>query len=389
MFEDVMVLDFTQVIAGPFATMQLALQGADVIKIERPGGGDMMRSIMAAPPYSDLGTSAGFIAFNLSKRSLTLDLKSQAAREILAPLIARADVIVESFRPGVMAGLGLDAATIRARRPELVYCSISGHGQSGPKAGEPAFDGAIQAASGMMSVTGFADGDPLRAGYFAVDVPTGYAAAFAIAGGLLKARTTGEGSHIDVAMMDTALSLMAMQVSEYFQSGVTPARLGNMSAGRSASDNTYPTSDGAICVVALAPHQVSALHKTLALSEGADVSELAEAFRAASSAQWVARLKDAGVPCAVVRDLPSALADEQLKGRAILDAPPAPPGLVERLEDRPDGAPLKVIGSPFTVEPPPPGSRAAPALGQHTDMILCEIGFTPDQIDAWRQAGVV
>jgi len=389
LFENVTVLDFTQVIAGPFATMQLALQGADVIKIERPEGGDMLRSIMAVPPYSDLGTSAGFIAFNLSKRSLTLDLKSDAAQEILAPLIARADVIVESFRPGVMAGLGLDAATIRARRPELVYCSISGHGQSGPKAGEPAFDGAIQAASGMMSVTGFADGDPMRAGYFAVDVPTGYAAAFAIAGALFKARTTGEGSHIDVAMMDTALSLMAMQVSEYFQSGVMPARLGNMSAGRSASDNTYVTSDGAICVVALTSQQVSALHAALALSEGVDASELAKAFRAASSAQWAARLTAAGVPCAVVRDLPSALADEQLTGRAILDAPPAPRGLKERPDERLDGAPLTVIGAPFTVEPPPPGSTAAPELGQHTEVVLGEAGFTPAQIGAWRQAGAV
>jgi len=385
LFDGVTVLDFTQVIAGPFATMQMALQGADVIKIERPRGGDMMRSIMAAPPYRDFGTSAGFISFNLSKRSLTLDLKSEAAQAVLAPLIARADVVVESFRPGVMAGLGLDAATLRRQRPELVYCSISGHGQSGPKADEPAFDGAIQAASGMMSVTGFADGDPLRAGYFAVDIPTGYAAAFAIAAGLLKARTQGEGSHIDLAMMDTGLSLMAMQVSEYFQSGVTPARLGNMSAARSPSDNTYATSDGAICVVALTPQQVSALYETLGLGEGAEALELAEVFAAAPSAQWEARLGAAGVPCAVVRDLPSALADEQLERRAILDAPPAPLGLEEQLAR----TPLTVIGSPFTVEPPAPGSSAAPMLGQHTDMILAEAGFTPAQIDAWRRAGVI
>jgi len=385
LFDGVTVLDFTQVIAGPFATMQLALQGADVIKIERPGVGDMMRAIMSAPPYSEQGTSAGFIAFNLAKRSLTLDLKSDMAHEILQPLIARADVVVESFRPGVMASLGLDAATIRARRPDLVYCSISGHGQTGLKAAEPAFDGAIQAASGMMSVTGLPDGDPLRAGYFAVDIPTGYAAAFAIAGGLLRAKTTGEGCHVDLAMMDTALSQMAMQVSEYFQSGVSPARLGNMSAARSPYDNTYATRDGAICVVALTPDQVTALNGVLGCGGNPGVDDLATAFAGRSSTDWAARLESAGVPCAVVRDLPAALADEQLKGRAILVEPPAPTGL----KDKPDVAPPRVIGSPFKVDPPSSVSRAAPALGEHTDMVLVEHGFGPAQIETWRQAGVI
>lgn len=385
LFDGVTVLDFTQVIAGPFATMQLALQGADVIKIERPGGGDMMRSIMSVPPYRDQNTSAGFIAFNLSKRSLTLDLKSDAAHDILEPLIARADVLVESFRPGVMAALGLDAEQMRARHPKLVYCSISGHGQSGPKAGAPAFDGAIQAASGMMSVTGFPDREPLRAGYFAVDIPTGYAAAFAIAGGLLKAKTTGKGCHIDLAMMDTALSLMAMQVSEYFQSGVAPDRLGNMSPARSPYDNTYATRDGAICIVALTPDQIAALNDALGLDSAAGADILASAFIEATSDEWASRLEAADVPCAVVRDLPAALADKQLDGRAILGAPPPPLGFEPRL----DGAPLKVIGAPFTVGPPSPEARAAPALGEHTDMILGENGFAPAQIDAWRRAGVI
>jgi len=381
LFEDVTVLDFTQVIAGPFATMQLALQGAEVIKIERPGGGDMMRSIGAAPPFSDVGTSVGFIAFNLSKRSLTLDLKSEAAHEILAPLIDRADVIVESFRPGVMAGLGLDVETIRRRRPDIVYCSISGYGQTGPKAAMPAFDGAIQAESGMMSITGYADGDPLRSGYFAVDVPTGYAAAFAVAGGVLKARTKGEGSHIDVAMMDTALSMMSLQASEYLQSGITPARLGNMSSARLPSDNAYVTSDGMISVVALSPDQIATLNKTLGLAGEPTAGDLAAVFASAPTADWVERLSTAGIPCSVVREMPVALADAQLNGRAILDKPPAPPSLAE--------TPLTVIGQPFTLKPAPPESRAAPELGQHTDEILSEVGFSNDRIEAWRKAGVV
>ncbi len=381
LFKDIVVLDFTQVIAGPFATMQLALQGAEVIKVERPDGGDMMRSILSEPPYSDHRTSAGFIAFNLSKRSLTLDLKAAEAHEVLAPLIARADVIVENFRPGVMAGLGLDAATLRKDRPELVYCSITGFGQQGPKAGQRAYDGAVQAESGMMSVTGFADGDPLRAGYFAVDIPTGYAAAFAIAGALLKARTSGEGCHIDVAMMDTALSLMAMQVNEYYQNGVMPARLGNMSAAQIPSDNCYATADGAIGVVALTPAQIAALNDVLGLTGDPEAADMARIFETAPSAVWSTRLEAAGIPCALVRDLPAALADPQLEGRSILDAPPAPAGL--------DDLTLKLIAAPFTVQPAAAPSRAAPGLGEQTQEILGECGFSAAQIDQWRKSGIV
>ncbi|MEQ8696346.1 MAG: CoA transferase [Bauldia litoralis] len=381
LFDGVTVLDFTQVIAGPFATMQLALQGADVIKIERPGTGDMMRTLMAAPPFSDHGTSSGFIAYNLSKRSLTLDLKAEAAQEILAPLIERADVVVENFRPGVMAGLGLDAKTLRARRPSLVYCSVTGYGQTGPKSTRPAYDGAIQAESGMMSVTGFPDGGPLRAGYFTVDVPTGYATAFAIASALFKARTTGEGCHIDLAMMDTALSLMGFHINDYYQAGVAPERLGNMSAARMASDNTYTTRDGAIAVVALTKPQIAALAELLGLDGDPTPSEIAAVFETAPTAVWREKLEAAAIPCSIVRELPEALADEQLAGRAIIDHPPAPRGLGD--------TELTLTGAPFTLSPRAPASRAAPALGENTDEILREAGFDDVRIAAWRDAGVI
>ena len=376
LFEGLRILDFSQVIAGPFATMQMALQGADVIKIERPGEGDMMRALMANPPYRDHGTSAGFLAFNSGKRSLTLDLKAAPASEILAPLIDRADVVVESFRPGVMAALGLDAETLMRRRPALVYCSISGYGQHGPKAHQPAYDGAIQAESGMMSVTGWPDGDALRAGFFAVDIPTGYAAAFAMSGALWRAQRSGKGTHIDLAMMDTALSQMAMQVNEYFQSGVTPARLGNMSAARLASDTTYRTADGALAVVALTPAQIAALHGVLGLDEGAGVEEMAAVFESAGSMFWAG---------SVVRDLKAALADAQLEGRAVLAHPPAPTGLERAIAD----GGLTMTGAPFVTTPagPPPGP--APALGQHTEEILLSCGFELERIAVWRRQGVV
>ncbi len=381
LFAGVTVLDFTQVIAGPFATMQLALQGADVIKIERPGSGDMMRTLMAEPPFADHGTSAGFVSYNLGKRSLTLDLKAPAAQEILAPLIDRADVVVENFRPGVMAGLGLDAATLRATRPALVYCSVTGYGQTGPKATRPAYDGAIQAESGMMSVTGFPDGDPMRAGYFAVDVPTGYATAFAIAAALFKARTTGEGCHIDLAMMDTALSLMGFQVNEYFQAGVMPERLGNMSAARMPSDNSYRTQDGAISVVALTKVQIDALNALLGLDASATAADMAAVFAAAPTETWREKLEAAAIPCSIIRELPEALADDQLAGRAILDRPPPPTGL--------DGTALTVTGAPFTLAPRAPASRPAPGLGEHTEDILREAGFDDGRIAAWREAGAI
>jgi len=318
MLGDVKVLDFSQVIAGPFATMQMALQGADVIKIERPGSGDMMRDIMSKPPYSQHSTSAGFLAFNSGKRSLSLDLKAEDAKYILAPLIEWADVVVESFRPGVMKSLGIDADTLMSTKPSLVYCSVSGYGQKGPKSRNPAFDGAIQAESGMMSVTGWPNGEPLRAGFFAVDIPTGYAAAFAITSALLKARATGNGSNIDLAMMDTALTQMSMQIGEYYQTGTMPERLGNMSAARMASDSTYRTLDGAIAVVALNSSQITALHNVLGLHQPADADAMAAEFARVSSADWAKKLHAANVPCSIVRSLNKALEDEQLIHRSVL-----------------------------------------------------------------------
>jgi len=381
LFDNVKILDFTQIVAGPFATMQLALQGAEVIKVERPREGDMMRSIMAEPPFRDQNTSAGFIAFNLSKKSLTLDLKAEPARDILAPLVTAADVVVENFRPGVMAGLGLDAETLRRDRPDLVYCSISGFGQTGPSSGKRAYDGAIQAESGMMSVTGYAGGDPLRAGYFAVDIPTGYAAAFAIAGALLKAQTTGKGCYLDVAMTDTALSLMAMQINEYFQHDTVPKRLGNMSAARTLSDNCYATADGAISIVALTQPQIKALHQVLGLTGIPTAADMAAVFRTATSRDWHARLSSVGVPSGIVRDLPEALADPQLEMRTILSAVQRPTGL--------DGEAVTVVGSPFVVSPTATIAQPAPSLGEHTEDLLRNCGFTMQQIENWRAAGVV
>ena len=212
----VRILDFSQVLAGPFATQQLAQLGAQVIKIEQPVGGDMTRGLMSA--NSD-GMAPSFLSANLGKRSLALDLKNPDAREIIHKLVAQADVVVENFKPGTIERLGYGYEALRAIKPDLVYASISGFGQTGPRAGLPAFDGAIQAYSGMMSISGHAETGPVRSGYFAVDMSTALNAAFAITAALLRRANTGEGQRVDISMLDTALFMQAPQMTGYLVTG--------------------------------------------------------------------------------------------------------------------------------------------------------------------------
>ena len=212
-FEDVRIIDFTQVFAGPFAVMQLALLGAEVIKVEQPGTGDQTRGLMNADSTS--GASPSFLTMNLNKQSLTLNLKSPEADTIVKALVATADVVVENFKAGTMDKMGFGFEALRAIKPDLIYCSISGYGQTGPKAGEAAYDGAIQAASGMMSQNGHPETGPTRTGFMPVDMSTAMHAAFAIASALHRKAKTGQGQQIDLAMMDTALLLQAAQISNF------------------------------------------------------------------------------------------------------------------------------------------------------------------------------
>ena len=202
-FEGVRIIDFTQVFAGPFAVMQLALLGAEVIKVEQPGTGDQTRGLMNADAAN--GASPSFLTMNLNKQSLTLNLKSPEADNIIKALVATADVVVENFTAGTMDTMGFGFEALRAIKPDLIYCSISGYGQTGPKAGEAAYDGAIQAASGMMSQNGHPETGPTRTGFMPVDMSTAMHAAFAIASALHRKAKTGQGQQIDLAMMDTAL----------------------------------------------------------------------------------------------------------------------------------------------------------------------------------------
>lgn len=255
-FAGLNVLDFTQVLAGPFATQQLAQLGADVIKIEQPGTGDMTRGLMSA---TSNGMAPSFLTCNLGKRSLVLDLKHAGGKEILTKLIQRADVVVENFKPGTMERLGLDYDAVKAIRPNIVYASISGYGQSAPKSELPAFDGAIQAASGMISISGHEETGPVRTGYFAVDMSTALNAAFAISAALFRRNVTGEGQRVDVSMMDTAFVMQAAQMTAYLVNGVEPDLTGNRSPTKQPTSNVFAASDGFIQVIAMKESQVKDL----------------------------------------------------------------------------------------------------------------------------------
>jgi CoA:oxalate CoA-transferase len=395
-FDGIRVIDFTQVLAGPFATQQLAQLGADVIKIEQPGSGDQTRGLM--PDSDDAGMSPSFLTCNIGKRSLTLNLKAPQARAIVHALVRTADVVVENFTPGVMKRLGFDYATFAALKPDLVYCSISGYGQAGPKSGYAAYDGAIQAASGMMAITGHPETGPTRTGYMPVDMATALNTAFAISAALYRRSVSGEGQRLDVAMMDTAMVMQAPQVSGFLVNGVQPELFGNRSPTRAPTANVFQTEDGYIQVVALKELQVQKLFEVLGcidryqdprfgsndarIANTPTVNELLTSLFARATTQvWLDRLIDAGVPVAEIRDFASVTADPQFEDRTALveiDSPMKP------------GKRVRVVGSGYVAIPDGPiASRAPPKLGEHTDEILTEIGYSRSDIAALRAESVI
>lgn len=383
-FSGIRILDFTQVLAGPFATQQLALLGADVIKIEERDHGDQTRGLMNDTPGANAGMAPSFLSCNLGKRSLTLNLKAPAAKEIVRRLTVNADVVVENFRAGVMDRLGFGYDDLRAVREDIIYCSVSGYGQSGPKAGTPAYDGAIQADSGMMAITGFPETGPTRTGYMPVDMATALNTAFAISAALYRRQATGQGQRLDVAMMDTAIVLQTPQVSNYLINEVTPELLGNKSPTGQPTANSFATADGHMNVLALKPAQVAALFETIGLPEllederFATVSArmenyeqtrdlIAAAISRKPTATWLEAFQLARVPAAAIRGYPEVMDDPQFAHRRTFISFPKPGADDERIDLVRAGYQADTDG-PDTVRPPP-------AHGQHTDEILSEIGY--------------
>jgi crotonobetainyl-CoA:carnitine CoA-transferase CaiB-like acyl-CoA transferase len=391
------VLDLSNVLAGPFCGYQLAQLGADVIKIEVPGSGDLARQLGADPALNRLLMGASFLAQNAGKRSVTLDLKRDSGREVFLRLLATADVLLENFRPGVMQRLGLGHARLQEVKPDLVYCAISGFGQDGPLRDNPAYDQIIQGFAGVMSITGDAASAPLRVGFPLADTLGGITAAFAIAAALVRRERTGEGEFIDVSMLESTLSAMGWPLSNYLIAGEAPRPMGNDNATASPS-GTFRCRDGLLNIAANKQEQFEALCRLLGRSDLIDdprfagreerkhnrraLSDEIEATLATGTAErWEAQCNQAGVPAGRVLTVPEVVEHAQVRERKLLRRFDRVPGV---------GRDMGVARAGFRLGSGDPGPTAPPPqLGENTEEVLRQIGCSAEEIAQLRADGVI
>jgi CoA:oxalate CoA-transferase len=398
-FAGLRVVDFTQVLAGPYCTYQLAALGADVIKIEHPNGGDQGRSLVNPTPESAAaGMSALASAVNSGKRSLSLDLKHEASRPIVDRLIERADVLVENYKAGTMLNLGFGAERARALNPRLVYCSISGFGQTGPRSKAAAYDPVIQAAAGIMSVTGYPETGPTKVGFWVCDMTTGMNAAFAVSTALFRRAQTGQGDYIDVSMLDTAVSLMSPMVGLPLNYDVDPKVSGNGSPASGGPSSVFETRDGTVTIATVTPSQFAAMTREIGRPElakddrfstvaarienaAAYREEVLVEFAKDTAANWEVRLNDAGVPASKNSSAREVGTDAQLVHREMFQKLTPPPGILGDFHAVNLGFKLDTEG-PSVTQPPP-------IVGQHNDDILGELGFADAQIAEFKERGAL
>jgi len=395
LLEGIRVLDLTNVLAGPFATLHLALAGAEVIKIENPGGGDLARKLGNKPELNAKLMGTSFLAQNSNKKSVTLNLKAPQGVEVLRKLVATSDVLVENFRPGVMARLGLSYDALASINPRLIYCAISGFGQTGPDAHKPAYDQIIQGLSGLMDINGDERLHPLRCGFPVCDTVGGLNAAFAIMGALFHRERTGEGQCIDVALLDSIMPLMGWVAANLLIGGKPPVPMGNDNM-TAAPSGTFATADGYINIAANQQDQWEAVCdelgvpalKTDARFEKRDTRKanrklltplLEEQLQKKPTAYWVEVLNARGVPSGEILSLEQALNAPQTAHRGSLGAVEEP----ELGTLRVFGLTAKFQKTPGTLDAPPP------RLGAHTRDILGGIGYTSDAIDALAASGAI
>jgi crotonobetainyl-CoA:carnitine CoA-transferase CaiB-like acyl-CoA transferase len=388
--DGITVLDLTRVLSGPYCTMLLADMGARVIKVEQPGKGDDTRAW--GPPFLE-GESAYFLSINRNKESVTLDFKRPEGRALLERLIAKADVLVENFRPGTLSKVGLDYATLSKAHPRLISCSISGFGHTGPRSKQPGYDAIMQAEGGLMSITGTADGPPVRLGIAIVDVVSGMFAAYGVAMALLARERNGKGQEVDLAMLDATVALLTYQAGNYFASGKVPVRLGNRHPSIvpyetfTAADGDFVLAVGndeqwrKFCTVAeLSGDERFATNRQRVSGYDALRPLIADRLRTQPRQHWIEALTKAGVPCGSVRRFDELFADPQLHAREMI-------AMVEHATIGPLkalGVPVKLSGTPGAIRTPPP------TLGQHTDAVLRDdLGITADAIAALRQQQVI
>lgn len=386
------VLDLTNVLAGPFCCHQLAHLGAEVIKVERPGTGDLARRLGADPNLNERLMGASFLAQNAGKRSITVDLKTDAGVALFLRLAVTAEVVVENYRPGVMDRLGIGYRRLARDNPRLIYCAISGFGQDGPLHAAPAYDQIIQGMSGAMSITGAAETAPYRVGYPVADTAGGLTAAFAIAACLAeKDRKTGR--FIDVSMLEAMLTTMGWAVSNYLNAGKEPAPLGNDNVTASPS-GTFRTGDGLLNIAANRQSQFEALCDVLGRADlisdarfidrearldnrEALAALLEEALGGRPSADWRTLLVAAGVPCGEVLTVSEALAEPQVRERGMIASFEDVPSVERTVKVLRTG--IKLDGASPAVDDPPP------TLGQDTDAILAELGYDREAIARLRE----
>lgn len=392
-FSGIRVIELTHVFAGPFAGYQLALQGADVIRIENPSDPDQSRTEGADAALNAARMGTSYLAQAANKRSVAIDLKTAAGVGLARRLIAGADVVIDNFRAGAMEGLGIGPAASRSRHSRLVYCSISAYGTTGPRATETGYDNVIQAASGLMALTGTSTSGPLKSGSQVVDYATGMAASFAIAAALLARERTGSGTHVDVSMYEVALSLATSHAVSVLRTGEAPAAVGN--EHRYASSCSYDTRDGRLMLGASNLRQYRRLHDALATGwpahthgnadrrslRMAEQAKIAQALSRLTSDEALQCLRAARVPASSVRNLAEAMADPQIAAR----------NFVQQLATRNEpGDAVRVLTAPFSVSGyASAGLRHASRLGEDTWPVLNALGIAHAELEQLEGAGVI
>jgi crotonobetainyl-CoA:carnitine CoA-transferase CaiB-like acyl-CoA transferase len=387
----VRVLDVSQVMAGPYACMLLADLGADVVKVEPPDGGDQTRGAMG---FKLKGSdSMGFLNMNRNKRSIVLNLKTDAGRQVLFRMVKDADILIENYRPGVMKRLGIDYEALAAINPALVYASISGFGQTGPWAGRPGFDLMAQAMSGVMSVTGYPGGPPVKAGVPVADIGCALFAIYGVLSAYIGAKASGQGQYIDASLFDSALAFSVWDISQYWGTGEPPEPLGTANR-MSAPYQAVKAADGYFVMGATSQKLWGQLCRTLErddlsqdrrfasvslrLANRAELITLLEqSFAARGSAEWIDALLAVGIPAGPILSYPQALESghgRHRKMRIEIDHPVE--GRVPNI-----GFAVKLMGTPQQVRLPPP------LLGEHTDAVLAELGIDADERAELRAQG--
>lgn len=391
-FEGIRIIDITHVLAGPFAAYQLALLGADVIKVEDPNDPDQSRDTGSDPELNHALMGTGFLTQGSNKRAITLNLKTEQGRDILRKLVATAGVLVENYRPGAFEALGLGYEDLRKINPKLIYASFSAFGQDGPKRERTAYDHVIQSTSGLMATTGTPEVHPIKIGAPAVDYATGTMGAYALSAALFQRERTGQGQRIDMAMLDVAMMLMASHVTGYTRNGSHPKPNGNRM--HHATSQAYQTADGMVMLGASNLRQQKRLWTVLERPDmikrtnderhhdyDNETAVLADILRTRAAAEWEDWLQARHVPASRVRTMGEALTDPQLQSRNLLHKHEDAPGI-------PGSVTVPVAAFRFGHNGPRV-DRPPPRFGEHNEEVLAELGYTPQQIAGFRTSNAI